>query len=113
MHIFGTNATEMVHIGQAVMGCGGTVEYLVDAVFNYPTFSEAYKVAALDVMNKLRALSQFKALDGSALGRRTPLGARVTRAARLGAGQQPSDRSRRTAASRTGSPGSRRRRGRR
>ena len=60
VHIFGTNATEMVHIGQAVMGCGGTVEYLVDAVFNYPTFSEAYKVAALDVMNKLRALRQFK-----------------------------------------------------
>ena len=61
VHIFGTNATEMVHIGQAVMGCGGTVEYLVDAVFNYPTFSEAYKVAALDVMNKMRALSQFRA----------------------------------------------------
>ena len=60
VHIFGTSATEMVHIGQAVMGCGGTIEYLVDAVFNYPTFSEAYKVAALDVMNKLRALSQFR-----------------------------------------------------
>lgn len=60
VHIFGTNATEMVHIGQAVMGCGGTVEYLVDAVFNYPTFSEAYKVAALDVMNKLRALHEFR-----------------------------------------------------
>ena len=60
VHIFGSAATELVHIGQAVMGCGGTVEYLVDAVFNYPTFSEAYKVAALDVMNKLRALSQFK-----------------------------------------------------
>ena len=60
VHIFGTNATEMVHIGQAVMGCGGTVEYLVDAVFNYPTFSEAYKVAALDVMNKMRALNQFR-----------------------------------------------------
>jgi NAD(P) transhydrogenase len=60
VHIFGTSATEMVHIGQAVMGCGGTIEYLVDAVFNYPTFSEAYKVAALDVMNKLRALNQFR-----------------------------------------------------
>ncbi len=60
IHIFGTNATELVHIGQAVMGCGGTVQYLVDAVFNYPTFSEAYKVAALDVMNKMRALSQFR-----------------------------------------------------
>ncbi|HZA09592.1 Si-specific NAD(P)(+) transhydrogenase [Mycobacterium sp.] len=59
VHIFGTNATELVHIGQAVMGCGGTVEYLVDAVFNYPTFSETYKVAALDVMNKLRAVSKF------------------------------------------------------
>ena len=60
VHIFGTNATELVHIGQAVMGCGGSVEYLVDAIFNYPTFSEAYKVAALDVMNKVRALSQFR-----------------------------------------------------
>jgi NAD(P) transhydrogenase len=60
VHIFGTNATELVHIGQAVMGCGGTIEYLVDAVFNYPTFAEAYKVAALDVMNKLRALSRFR-----------------------------------------------------
>jgi NAD(P) transhydrogenase len=61
VHIFGTNATELVHIGQAVMGCGGTIEYLVDAVFNYPTFSEAYKTAALDVMNKMRALNQFRA----------------------------------------------------
>jgi len=60
VHIFGTNATELVHIGQAVMGCGGTVEYLVDAVFNYPTLSEAYKVAALDMMNKMRALAHFR-----------------------------------------------------
>jgi NAD(P) transhydrogenase len=42
------------------MGCGGTIDYLVDAVFNYPTFSEAYKVAALDVTNKMRALDQFR-----------------------------------------------------
>jgi NAD(P) transhydrogenase len=60
VHIFGTNATELVHIGQAVMGCGGTIEYLVDAVFNYPTFAGAYKVAALDVMNKIRTLNQFR-----------------------------------------------------
>jgi NAD(P) transhydrogenase len=59
VHIFGSGGTDLVHIGQAVMGCGGTVEYLVDAVFNYPTLSEAYKVAALDVMNKIRALKQF------------------------------------------------------
>jgi NAD(P) transhydrogenase len=60
VHIVGTNATELVHIGQAVMGCGGTIEYLVDAVFNYPTFAEAYKVAALDVMNKIRSLNRFR-----------------------------------------------------
>lgn len=59
VHIFGSGATDLVHIGQAVMGCGGTVEYLVDAVFNYPTLSEAYNAAALDVMNKIRALKQF------------------------------------------------------
>jgi NAD(P) transhydrogenase len=62
----GTNATELVHIGQAVMGCGGTLEYLVDAVFNYPTFAEAYKVAALDVMNKIRTLSRFQARSDDA-----------------------------------------------
>jgi NAD(P) transhydrogenase len=54
VHVFGTAATEIIHIGQAVMGCGGTVDYLVDAVFNYPTLSEAYKVAALDAGNKIR-----------------------------------------------------------
>jgi len=59
VHVFGTSATELVHIGQAVMGCGGTVDYLVDTVFNYPTLSEAYKVAALDVTNKLRQVARF------------------------------------------------------
>ncbi len=59
VHVFGTGATELVHIGQAVMGCGGTVDYLVDAVFNYPTLAEAYKVAALDAMNKMRAIARF------------------------------------------------------
>jgi len=42
-----------------VMGCGGGVDYLVDAVFNYPTLSEAYKVAALDATNKIRSLESF------------------------------------------------------
>jgi NAD(P) transhydrogenase len=59
VHVFGTNATELVHIGQAIMGCGGTVDYLVDTVLNYPTLSEAYKVAALDVSNKLRAVARL------------------------------------------------------
>jgi NAD(P) transhydrogenase len=57
VHVFGTGATELVHIGQAVMGCGGTVDYLVDAVFNYPTLAESYKVAALDAMNKIRQVT--------------------------------------------------------
>jgi NAD(P) transhydrogenase len=56
VHVFGTGATELVHIGQAVMGCDGTVDYLVDAVFNYPTLAESYKVAALDAMNKMRTI---------------------------------------------------------
>ncbi len=59
VHVFGTGATELVHIGQTVMGCGGTVDYLVDAVFNYPTLAESYKVAALDAMNKMRAVARF------------------------------------------------------
>jgi NAD(P) transhydrogenase len=59
--VLGTGATELVHIGQAVMGSGGTVDYLVDAVFNYPTLAESYKVAALDAMNKLQAISQLAA----------------------------------------------------
>ncbi|RIJ67019.1 Si-specific NAD(P)(+) transhydrogenase [Nakamurella silvestris] len=57
VHVFGTNATELVHIGQTVMGCGGTVDYLVDTVFNYPTLAESYKVAALDAVNKMRAIA--------------------------------------------------------
>ena len=59
VHVFGTGATELVHIGQAVMGCGGTVDYLVDAVFNYPTLAESYKVAALDATNKMRQIARW------------------------------------------------------
>jgi NAD(P) transhydrogenase len=43
-----------VHIGQALMGGGNTVDFLVSVVFNYPTFAESYKVAALDAMNRMR-----------------------------------------------------------
>ncbi|MCO6010667.1 Si-specific NAD(P)(+) transhydrogenase [Actinoallomurus purpureus] len=59
VHVFGTGATELVHIGQTVMGCGGTIDYLVDAVFNYPTLAESYKVAALDTMNKMREIARL------------------------------------------------------
>lgn len=61
VHVFGTGATELVHIGQTVMGCGGTVDYLVNAVFNYPTLAESYKVAALDAMNKMRTVARLTA----------------------------------------------------
>ncbi len=59
VHVFGTNATELVHIGQAIMTCGGTVDHLVDTVFNYPTLSESYKIAALDAANKMRAVQRL------------------------------------------------------
>ena len=52
----GTQATELVHIGQAVMALGGTLDYFLNSVFNYPTLAECYKVAALDGFNKIRAL---------------------------------------------------------
>jgi NAD(P) transhydrogenase len=65
VHVFGTNATDLVHVGQAVMGCGGTVDYLVDTVFNYPTFSEAYKVAALDATNKMRRVERLSRPDAT------------------------------------------------
>ena len=61
VHVFGTGATELIHIGQTVMGCGGAVDYLVDAVFNYPTLAESYKVAALDAMNKMRDIDRLRA----------------------------------------------------
>ncbi|MBL0927341.1 MAG: Si-specific NAD(P)(+) transhydrogenase [Phycisphaerales bacterium] len=53
VHCIGTGATEIVHIGQAVMALKGTVDYFVDTVFNYPTLAECYKVAALNGVNKL------------------------------------------------------------
>ncbi|MFT4127678.1 MAG: Si-specific NAD(P)(+) transhydrogenase [Gordonia sp. (in: high G+C Gram-positive bacteria)] len=61
VHAFGSNAAELVHIGQTVMGLGGSIDYLVDAVFNYPTLAEGYKVAALDASNKMRAIARVRA----------------------------------------------------
>ena len=54
VHVIGTGATELVHIGQAVMAFKGTVQYFINNVFNFPTLAEAYKVAALNGLNKLR-----------------------------------------------------------
>lgn len=53
VHVIGESATEIVHIGQAVISLRGTLEYFRDTVFNYPTFAEAYKVAALNGLNKV------------------------------------------------------------
>ena len=53
VHTIGTGATELVHIGQCVMGLGGGLDYFLRTVFNYPTLAECYKVAALDAYNKL------------------------------------------------------------
>jgi NAD(P) transhydrogenase len=53
VHAMGDRATEIIHIGQAVIAFGGTIEYFRDSVFNYPTLAEAYKVAALDGFNRL------------------------------------------------------------
>ncbi len=53
IHAIGTGATELIHIGQAVLGLGGGLDYFLKTVFNYPTLAECYKVAALDAANKL------------------------------------------------------------
>jgi NAD(P) transhydrogenase len=57
VHIIGEGATELLHIGQAVMALGGTLNYFIDTVFNYPTLAECYKAAAFNGANRL---SRFK-----------------------------------------------------
>ena len=69
VHIIGTNATELVHIGQAVLAHDGTIDYFVNAVFNYPTFAECYKVAALDGYNKVGPAEKEAPPPGSGLAR--------------------------------------------
>ena len=53
VHIVGEGATELVHIGQAVLNLGGTLDFFIDNTFNYPTLAEAYKIAALDAWNRI------------------------------------------------------------
>jgi NAD(P) transhydrogenase len=53
VHAIGEGATELIHIGQAVMAYQGHIDYFIDTVFNYPTLAECYKVAALDGINRL------------------------------------------------------------
>jgi NAD(P) transhydrogenase len=53
VHIIGEGATELIHIGQAVLNLGGTLDYFIENAFNYPTLAEAYKIAALDAWNRM------------------------------------------------------------
>ena len=53
VQIIGEGATKLIHIGQAVLAHNGKLDYFVNAVFNYPTLDETYKIAALDAFNKM------------------------------------------------------------
>jgi NAD(P) transhydrogenase len=55
VHIVGEGATELIHIGQAVLNLKGTLDYFMENTFNYPTLAEAYKIAALDAWNRMAA----------------------------------------------------------
>jgi len=55
VHIIGEGASELIHIGQAVLAFEGTIDYFIDTVFNYPTLAECYKTAAFDGVNRLGA----------------------------------------------------------
>lgn len=57
VHIVGEGASELIHIGQAVLNLGGTIDYFIENSFNYPTLAEGYKIAALDIWNRLQAHS--------------------------------------------------------
>ena len=59
VHAIGTGATELIHIGQAVMAAGMTIDYFVESVFNYPTLAECYKVAATDGLNRVMQSTQI------------------------------------------------------
>lgn len=60
VHILGEGATELIHIGQAVLNLSGKLDYFIDNIFNYPTLAEAYKVAALDAWNKIQNIESEK-----------------------------------------------------
>ena len=57
VHIIGEGATELIHIGQAVLNLKGTLDYFIETTFNYPTLAEAYKIAALDAWNRMASFT--------------------------------------------------------
>ena len=78
VHIVGEGATELIHIGQAVLNLGGTLDYFVENTFNYPTLAEAYKIAALDAWNRMPRMQPsaraFEALSAAAADLRKAAG---------------------------------------
>jgi NAD(P) transhydrogenase len=63
IHALGAHASELIHIGQAVMAFGGGLDYFIDTVFNYPTLAECYKTAALDAANVLRRAGKYTTIE--------------------------------------------------
>ena len=72
VHVIGEGASELVHIGQAVLNLGGTIDYFVENSFNYPTLAEGYKVAALDLWNRLKVRA-VKASDAPKAEQKLPV----------------------------------------
>jgi NAD(P) transhydrogenase len=70
VHVIGEGAAELVHIGQTVMNFGGTIDYFVENVFNYPTFAECYKVAALCGINRMASWEPAPVSVGVSAGTR-------------------------------------------
>lgn len=63
IHCFGYGASEIIHIGQAIMsqhGEGNNITYFVNTTFNYPTMAEAYRVAALNGLNRVDLIKRAK-----------------------------------------------------
>ena len=69
VHIVGEGATELIHIGQAVVNLEGTLDYFVENTFNYPTLAEAYKIAALDAWNRMPSRQPSAVVADAALER--------------------------------------------
>ena len=65
VHIVGEGATELIHIGQAVLNLKGTLDYFIENTFNYPTLAEAYKIAALDAWNRMPHRSASPQVDAT------------------------------------------------
>lgn len=67
VHVVGEGATELIHIGQAVLNLGGSLDYFVENTFNYPTLAEAYKIAALDAWNRIPRRQPSQAVHDDAM----------------------------------------------